>query len=74
MAFVLQMNAGPALSENSLGSLKLRSSATVYLAVEWKAFLSLLLLLSISCLSQNKQILYNFTAVPQSLLANQSRF
>ncbi|MFT7336307.1 MAG: hypothetical protein ACI9M1_002261 [Porticoccaceae bacterium] len=35
-----------------------------------KAFLSLLLLLSISCLSQNKQILYNFTAVPQSLLTN----
>ncbi|MFT5963996.1 MAG: hypothetical protein ACI9L6_000719 [Flavobacterium sp.] len=34
MAFVLQMNAGPALSENSLGSLKLRSSATVYLTVE----------------------------------------
>jgi hypothetical protein len=29
-----------------------------------------LLLLSISCLSQNKQILYNFTAVPQSLITN----
>jgi hypothetical protein len=29
------------------------------------------LLLSISCLSQNKQILYNFTAVPQSLMTNQ---
>jgi predicted CDP-diglyceride synthetase/phosphatidate cytidylyltransferase len=37
MAFVLQMNAGPALSEDSLGSLKLRSSATVYLAVEWES-------------------------------------
>jgi hypothetical protein len=34
MAFVLQMTAGPALSEDSLGSLKLRSSAIVYLAVE----------------------------------------
>lgn len=29
-----------------------------------------LVLVSISCLSQNKQILYNFTAVPQSLMTN----
>jgi hypothetical protein len=29
-----------------------------------------LLLLSIPCLSQNKQVLYNFTAVPQSLMTN----
>jgi hypothetical protein len=28
------------------------------------------LLISISCLSQNKQILYNFTSVPQSLMIN----
>jgi hypothetical protein len=28
------------------------------------------LLISISCLSQNKQILYNFTSVPQSLMTN----
>lgn len=35
-----------------------------------KAYLILLLLISISCLSQNKQILYNFTSVPQSLLTN----
>lgn len=35
-----------------------------------KVYLSLLLLMSISCLSQNKQILYNFTTVPQSLLTN----
>ncbi|EIA08161.1 hypothetical protein [Flavobacterium frigoris] len=34
MEFVLVMAPGPALSENSLGSLKLRSSATVYLVVE----------------------------------------
>jgi len=34
MAFVLQMDAGPALSENSEGSLKLISKATVYLVVE----------------------------------------
>ena len=35
-----------------------------------KVYLLLLLLISISCLSQNKQILYNFTSVPQSLLTN----
>ncbi|MFQ3174645.1 MAG: hypothetical protein ACI9WT_000230 [Flavobacterium sp.] len=35
-----------------------------------KAYISLLLLISFSCLSQNKQILYNFTTVPQSLLTN----
>lgn len=35
-----------------------------------KSYISLLLLISISCFSQNKQILYNFTAVPQSLLTN----
>lgn len=29
-----------------------------------------LLLFSISCFSQNKQILYNFTSIPQSLLTN----
>lgn len=34
-----------------------------------KVFL-LAVLLSISCISQNKQILYNFTSVPQSLLTN----
>jgi hypothetical protein len=34
MAFVLAMGAGPALNENSLGSLKLRSSATAYLVIE----------------------------------------
>jgi hypothetical protein len=32
--FVLIMGPGPALSEDSLGSLKLRSSATVYLLLE----------------------------------------
>ena len=30
----------------------------------------LVLMLTINCFSQNKQILYNFTAVPQSLLTN----
>jgi hypothetical protein len=35
-----------------------------------KAYLILLLLISISCLSQNKQILYNFSTVAQSLLTN----
>ncbi len=35
-----------------------------------KAILILMLLLSLSCLSQNKQILYNFTSVPQSLMTN----
>jgi hypothetical protein len=35
-----------------------------------KEYLILLLLISISCLSQNKQILYNFSTVPQSLLTN----
>ncbi|HEY4618941.1 MAG TPA: DUF5723 family protein [Flavobacterium sp.] len=35
-----------------------------------KVYLILLLLLSIGCLSQNKQILYNFRTVPQSLLTN----
>lgn len=34
MAFVLQMDAGPALNESSEGSLKLVSGATVYLVVE----------------------------------------
>lgn len=33
-AFVVTMLPGPALSESSLGSLKFRSSATVYLALE----------------------------------------
>jgi hypothetical protein len=30
----------------------------------------LILLVSLSCFSQNKQILYNFTSVPQSMLSN----
>ena len=34
MMFVIRMGAGPALNENSLGSLKLRSSATAYLVIE----------------------------------------
>jgi hypothetical protein len=34
MEFVITMGAGPALNANSPGSLKLRSSATVYLLVE----------------------------------------
>lgn len=34
MEFLLVMNPGPALTENSLGSIKLRSSATAYLSVE----------------------------------------
>ena len=34
IGFVIAMYPGPALSESSLGSLKLRSSATVYLVVE----------------------------------------
>lgn len=35
-----------------------------------KKYLFLFLALSMSCFSQNKQILYNFTSVPQSLLSN----
>ncbi len=35
-----------------------------------KYYLISLLILSISCFSQNKQILYNFTPVPQTLLSN----
>ena len=35
-----------------------------------KVCLSFVLLLSISSLSQNRQILYNFTSVPQSMLSN----
>lgn len=35
-----------------------------------KVYLSFVLLLSISSLSQNRQILYNFTSVPQSMLTN----
>src|SRR3970040_2686517 len=35
-----------------------------------KVYLILLILLSIGFLSQNKQILYNFRTVPQSLLTN----
>lgn len=34
IAFVITMYPGPALTENSLGSLKLRSSATVYFVAE----------------------------------------
>lgn len=34
MGFVIKMGAGPALDENSVGILKLRSSATAYLVVE----------------------------------------
>lgn len=34
IAFVVTLLPGPALSENSLGSLKLRSSATLYFVVE----------------------------------------
>jgi hypothetical protein len=65
MIFVIRMGAGPALNTTSPGSLKLRSSATAYLLIECKRYL-FALLISISCLSQNKQILYNFTSVPQS--------
>ena len=35
-----------------------------------KLILILVLLLAIDCFSQNKQILYNFTSVPQSLMTN----
>jgi Family of unknown function (DUF5723) len=35
-----------------------------------KFSLNVILLLSISCFSQNKQILYNFTSVPQTMLTN----
>lgn len=35
-----------------------------------KLSLIIVLLASISCLSQNKQILYNFTSIPQSMLSN----
>ncbi len=35
-----------------------------------KIHLVLILLISVSCFSQNKQILYNFTSVPQSMLIN----
>jgi hypothetical protein len=35
-----------------------------------KIILLFVLILSVSCISQNKQILYNFTAVPQSLMTN----
>ncbi|MEN9908176.1 MAG: hypothetical protein RLZZ540_1325 [Bacteroidota bacterium] len=35
-----------------------------------KGFLVLVLLVSIHCFSQNKQILYNLTSVPQSLMTN----
>ncbi|MBA0883926.1 hypothetical protein GTZ96_009475 [Flavobacterium sp. BBQ-18] len=35
-----------------------------------KGFLFLLVFISISCFSQNKQILYNLTSVPQSLMTN----
>lgn len=35
-----------------------------------KIILIFVLLLTIGCFSQNKQILYNFTAVPQSLMTN----
>lgn len=34
IAFVITMNPGPTLTKNSLGSLKLRSSATVYFVAE----------------------------------------
>ena len=35
-----------------------------------KVSLFIILLISISCFSQNKQILYNFTSVPQSMMSN----
>ena len=35
-----------------------------------KLILLLILSVSFSCFSQNKQILYNFTSIPQSLLTN----
>jgi hypothetical protein len=35
-----------------------------------KVYLFFIVFISIGCLSQNKQILYNFTAVPQSLMTN----
>ncbi len=35
-----------------------------------KIFLIFVLFLTVGCFSQNKQILYNFTSVPQSLLTN----
>jgi uncharacterized membrane protein len=66
MIFVI-MGAGPALNTTSLGSLKLRSSATLLICDRMSKRYLFALLISISCLSQNKQILYNFTSVPQSL-------
>lgn len=35
-----------------------------------KIYFILILLVSLNCFSQNKQILYNFTSVPQSMLVN----
>ncbi|MEZ7507201.1 DUF5723 family protein [Flavobacterium sp. Arc2] len=35
-----------------------------------KVYLFLMVFISVGCWSQNKQILYNFTAVPQSLMTN----
>ena len=34
MAFLLRMASGPALTENSLGSIKLRSGVTAYFIIE----------------------------------------
>ena len=35
-----------------------------------KIILLFVLFVSVKCISQNKQILYNFTSVPQSLMTN----
>ncbi len=35
-----------------------------------KIFRTIIVLVTLSCFSQNKQILYNFTSVPQSMLSN----
>jgi hypothetical protein len=68
MIFVIEWGAGPALNT----TLKFKIAFKCHcLSVDRMSKRYLFaLLISISCLSQNKQILYNFTSVPQSLMIN----
>jgi hypothetical protein len=56
--------SGPQLNENSPGSLKLRSGVTAYFVVEWEKLFYFVLMLTVISYSQNKQLLYNFTSIP----------
>jgi hypothetical protein len=69
MIFVIRMGAGPALNTTNR-KFKIAFKCHCLSVDRMSKRYLFALLISISCLSQNKQILYNFTSVPQSLMIN----